>query len=118
MTGKKGFGNARAVRLLLESATKSAMTRLGDEFDMRTMELEIEDVIGEDPRLSSEKLKAVCAEIDEKIGWQRVKAKVKELVQLCGMNYNRELRGHPALDVFLNRMFIGNPGTGTYRIRL
>jgi replication-associated recombination protein RarA len=111
MAGRKGFGNAREVRRRLEEATQSAMSRLGSTFDETTMVLTIEDVIGQDPRLLNEKLKRVMLEIEEKIGWRRVKEQVKELLQLCGVNYRRELLGQPQLDVFLNRLFLGNPGT-------
>jgi len=108
--GRKGFGNAREVRTRLEEATQSAMARLGHNFSMETMKLEIQDVIGQDPRLTNEKLRRVQEEINRKIGWSRVKKLVIELIQLCGINYERELLGKPPLEVFLNRMFIGNPG--------
>ncbi|KAL3919021.1 MAG: hypothetical protein SGILL_003962 [Bacillariaceae sp.] len=110
--GKKGFGNAREVRKRLEKATQEAMARLGNEFSQDKMMLQISDVIGEDPRLSNEKLAKVRKEIDEKIGWKRIKDQVEELLRICGVNYGRELMGKPQLDVFLNRMFLGNPGTG------
>jgi replication-associated recombination protein RarA len=110
MAGRKGFGNAREVRRRLEEATQSAMSRLGSTFDESTMVLTIEDVIGQDPKLLNEKLKRVMLEIDEKIGWRRVKEQAKELVNICGVNYCRELRGKPPLDIFLNRLFLGNPG--------
>ena len=108
--GRKGFGNAREVRSCLEQATQSAMSRLGHNFTMKTMKLKIEDVIGSDPRLSNEKLKGIMDEIQQKIGWGRVKKNMAELVKLCGVNYERELLGEPPLEVFLNRMFLGNPG--------
>ena len=108
--GRKGFGNAREVRSCLEQATQSAMSRLGHNFSMETMTLKIEDVIGQDPRLSNEKLKSVMGEIQQKIGWGRVKKNIAELVKLCGVNYERELLGLPPLEIFLNRMFLGNPG--------
>lgn len=108
--GRKGFGNAREVRMRLEEATQKAMARLGHDFSMERMKLEIRDVIGEDPRLSNEKLQRVRNEINQKIGWVRAKKLVTELIELCGVNYQRELLGKPALDVFLNRMFLGNPG--------
>lgn len=108
--GRKGFGNAREVRSRLEQATQSAMSRLGHNFSMKTMKLKIEDVIGRDPRLSNEKLQGIIDEIQEKVGWGRVKKHIAELVKLCGVNYERELLGQPPLDIFLNRMFLGNPG--------
>lgn len=37
---------------------------------------------------------------------------MNELNDLCGTNYQRELMGQPPLDIFFNRMFLGNPGTG------
>jgi hypothetical protein len=51
------------------------------------MMLKVEDVIGQDPQLSNEKLRRVQEEIDQKIGWGRVKSCVKELIDLCGTNY-------------------------------
>jgi replication-associated recombination protein RarA len=110
--GRKGFGNAREVRKRLESSTQAAMARLGKTLCKSNMCLEIQDVIGEDPRLSSSRLLVVISELHEKIGWRRIKEAVQELIELCGANYHRELLGKPPLDVFLNRMFLGNPGTG------
>ena len=112
LAGKKGFGNAREVRICLEKSTQEAMARLGDNFSQANMILFVSDVIGEDPRLSSEKLVKVRHEIDSKIGWERIKAQVDQLINVCGVNYGRELRGETPFDICLNRMFLGNPGTG------
>ena len=68
-------------------------------------------VLGENPA-HNEKLKRVLDEINGKIGWHKIKVAVNELVEVCNANYNRELDGHPPLPLFLNRMFLGNPGTG------
>ena len=116
LAGKKGFGNAREIRKCLEGATQNAMSRLGQNFSQDNMRLVLSDVIGQDPRLCSEKLKRVLKEIGEKIGWRRVKERVNELVELCGVNYERELLGKPQFPVFLNRMFLGSPGTGKVNI--
>jgi len=110
MAGRKGFGNAREVRKRLEDATKAAMSRLGSDFTEDAMIIEIEDVIGHDPRLANKKLINIRNEIDAMIGWGRVKKQVNELIKLCGTNYQRELLGQPPLDIFLNRLFLGNPG--------
>lgn len=111
MSGRKGFGNAREVRKRLEAATQTAMVRLGDRLSNETMRLEIEDVIGKDPRLESEKLLQVIDELERKIGWSRVKKTVGELMELCSINYQRELLGKKPFDLCLNRLFLGNPGT-------
>lgn len=109
LSGRKGFGNAREVRKVMEKSIQSAMVRLGEELDESTMVLDIVDVIGEDPR-HSKKLEALLTEIDGKIGWKRIKEKIWELINLCGANRDRELKGEPQHDIFLNRMFLGNPG--------
>jgi replication-associated recombination protein RarA len=111
VSGRKGFGNAREVRKRLEVATQTAMVRLGDKLSNETMRLEIEDVIGKDPRLESEKLLQVIGELENKIGWSRVKTTVGELMELCSTNYRRELLGKKPFDISLNRLFLGNPGT-------
>lgn len=116
MAGRKGFGNAREVRRQLELAVSNAMGRLGEMLSTNTMKLAVEDVIGDDPNSSNEKLLRVVAEFEEKVGWGRVKKSVRELIDICGINYKRELTGNPPLDILLNRMFLGNPGTGKVSI--
>eukprot|EP00966_Prymnesium_polylepis_P069364 1612192-Prymnesium_polylepis.1 len=138
-SGSKGFGNARDVRTKLEEATARAMSR--PDFDASELVLEIEDVsrfmlftlwqravplrlipialrinsllqvIGENPA-HNEKLKRVLSEIESKIGWRKIKTAVSELIDVCSTNYSRELEGQKPLPLFLNRMFLGNPGTG------
>ncbi|KAJ3082702.1 hypothetical protein HDU99_001817, partial [Rhizoclosmatium hyalinum] len=90
MTGRKGFGNARAVRAKFEEYTKRAFSR--ESYD------------GE-PLL-------ILEDFEEKIGWVQVKKTVNELVSVCEKNYERELNGLDASPVILNRLFLGNPGTG------
>jgi len=109
-SGRKGFGNAREVRRLLESATRKALSRQDETFSPDDMIIEIRDVIGDDPRLKNDKLQRILAEINEKIGWHRVKDRINELIDLCGRNYQQELMGKPPFEIFLNRMFLGNPG--------
>uniref|UniRef100_A0A0G4I8T0 AAA+ ATPase domain-containing protein n=1 Tax=Chromera velia CCMP2878 TaxID=1169474 RepID=A0A0G4I8T0_9ALVE len=106
---QKGFGNAREVRAKLETAAEAAMSR--EDFDGATMELRTRDVVGEDPRLNP-KLSDVLQEIDSRVGWTAIKKAVRELVDVCGENFQRELQGQSPLPVLLNRLFIGNPGTG------
>ncbi|CAK9039190.1 Protein CbbX, partial [Durusdinium trenchii] len=107
--GKKGFGNAREVRKKIETATAVAMSR--EDFEPSSMILRFADVVGEDPR-GNAKLKTVLDKMEKKIGWKKIKEAVKELITVCGTNYQRELDGQAPLPVFLNRLFLGNPGTG------
>lgn len=107
--GKKGFGNAREVRKTLEEACGRAMSR--DNFDPKNLVIQIKDAVGENPA-HNEKLNVVLDEIRSKIGWHKIKRTVTDLVELCSENYERELAGEKPLPVFLNRMCLGNPGTG------
>ena len=79
---------------------------------MSNMSISIQDVIGEDPQLSGSRLQAVKSKLEQTIGWRRIKEAVQELIELCGANYHRELVGKPPFEVFVNQMFLGNPGTG------
>ncbi|GLD99445.1 hypothetical protein PINS_up008164 [Pythium insidiosum] len=106
--GRKGFGNARAARQLFERATAEAMAR--EDFNGET-NIQAVDVIGERPTKNL-KLQQTLVELDSKIGWQRIKERVRELVDLCDANYNRELNGVDVVPMMLNRLFLGNPGTG------
>ena len=109
LKGRKGFGNARLVRQKLEEACARAMNR--DDFDGLDLELRMEDAVGENPT-HNEKLHAIVAQIEEKTGWLKVKQQVRNLINVCGQNYQRELQGQEQLPVLLNRLFVGNPGTG------
>lgn len=109
MKGRKGFGNARAIRQRLEEACTRAMSR--KDFDSTNLELQMEDAVGENP-IHNSKLKAVLKEFDKMTGWKAVKDKLNNLVDVCGQNYERELKGQEAHPIFLNRLFLGNPGTG------
>jgi hypothetical protein len=82
-----------------------------DDFDSTDLVLQIEDAVGENP-INNKKLEAVLKEFEQKIGWTAVKEQVHNLVNVCSKNYERELKGLEPIPVFLNRLFLGNPGTG------
>ena len=109
LAGKKGFGNARTLDQRFDEASTRALSR--HDFDKDRMEMRMVDVIGRRPS-ENEKLQAALAELEKKTGWARVKSAVRELVDLANENYDRELRGKKPSPVLLNRMFLGNPGTG------
>lgn len=111
MAKVKGFGNARAVRQKLDEACTRAMAR--EDFDPTNLELQLEDAVGVNP-IHNTKLQTVLKEFDQMTGWNAVKEQVNNLVKICGQNYDRELNGQEPLPIFLNRLFLGNPGTGEF----
>lgn len=106
--GRKGFGNARAVLKLLEQASKEAMAR--EDFD-GSLTFKTVDLLGDRPS-TNPKLQAVLNEVEEKTGWRKIKDEMKKLVKISDENYERELKGQETVPVCLNRLFLGNPGTG------
>ncbi|KAF1779378.1 P-loop containing nucleoside triphosphate hydrolase [Phytophthora cactorum] len=106
--GRKGFGNARAVRKLFEQVVKEAIAR--EDFD-GTLKFQTVDLLGDRPS-TNPKLQAVLDEVEEKTGWHKIKEEMKKLVRISDENYERELKGQETVPVCLNRLFLGNPGTG------
>ena len=116
--GNKGFGNARTVRATLEKGIKAAS--LAD----RAPWLRIEDFLGPrpDPKHIPE-LREALKELDEMTGLDEnagvkkerglaAKKAVRQLVSTVQANYDKELNGESPLPLSLNRLFLGNPGTG------
>ncbi|OWZ08827.1 hypothetical protein PHMEG_00018571, partial [Phytophthora megakarya] len=106
--GRKGFGNARAVRNLFEQAVKEAMAR--EDFDGE-LKFKTVDLLGDRPS-TNPKLQVVLKEVEEKTGWNKIKEEMKKLVRISDENYERELKGQETVPICLNRLFLGNPGTG------
>jgi hypothetical protein len=113
---RKGFGNARECRSGVELAIINQSKRLGSllllkgqlsESDYRV--LTREDVLGGKPELGASSL---LKELDSMVGLRQVKEAMKGLMDLQMHNSEREERGeHPEL-ISLNKIFMGNPGTG------
>jgi len=75
--------------------------------------IEITDVIGNPPtRGVIPELDAALKELENLTGLESVKVKVEQLVELAHSNYEQELAAEPIDLVPLNRLFLGNPGTG------
>lgn len=109
--GSKGFGNARSVRIAFHTAVMASTTRpyVGN-FPLC---IKMEDVIGPPPsRYTIPELGVALGELDKLSGLREVKRAVYELVSTAAANYERELRGEPVLQIALNRLMFGNPGTG------
>jgi SpoVK/Ycf46/Vps4 family AAA+-type ATPase len=73
----------------------------------------MEDVIGLEPsRESNRVLNDALCELESMTGLAGVKRELASLVAVAKGNYVHELRGERTDDLALNRLFIGNPGTG------
>jgi hypothetical protein len=113
--GREGFGNARAVQNALARVIRRQSDRhfrerragkIPNDFLMTK-----EDLIGPEPSNALQrsepwqKLKAM-------IGLGSVKAAIAALVDSIQQNYVRELAEEPPIEYSLNKVFLGNPGTG------
>ncbi|KAL1518601.1 hypothetical protein AB1Y20_002889 [Prymnesium parvum] len=104
--GRKSFGNARDARSLAEASVDRAKLR-------GSWTIEVVDVIGPPPdREHVPELAQALAELDQMTGLRAVKKAVSDLVTLAATNYKRELEGEAPFKVPLNRLLLGNPGTG------
>jgi len=115
--GTRGFGNARDVVNLFERVRRRQSERviqLQKERDPTTsdlFELQRSDILG--PRAADvEKTSKAWQELHEMIGLPNVKESVQSLVQLVKRNEELREAERPLLNVSLNRVFLGNPGTG------
>jgi replication-associated recombination protein RarA len=109
-----GFGNARAVRNFWEQTLSRQSNRIlasdcggpGPEY----FALWREDLLGpRDVRAASE---AALKELDGMIGLDAVKSSVHRLMGLIETNTEREDAEEPLQSTGLNRVLLGNPGTG------
>ncbi|EFR04011.1 cbbX protein [Nannizzia gypsea CBS 118893] len=114
--GRRGFGNARTVENCLAQISRRQASRLAREKgqknnDTDVMMLTKEDLLGPDPSIAIKKCKA-WGKLQELIGLKAVKDAVNTLRSSIQINYQRELREEPIIEFGLNRVFLGNPGTG------
>lgn len=113
--GPASFGNAREVentllRMLFRQAVRLEESRkAGKEVD--DLFLTMEDIIGPPPSAALESSKA-WKSLQSMVGLKSVKESLKAMVHRLQINYDRELVEKPVVDCPLNRIFLGNPGTG------
>jgi len=115
-SGRKGFGNARAVRNELEQIISRQSARIGtlklrkqavstDDYSTLTAE----DALGRRPDFSD------CPpmqSLEKMVGLSEVKDEFRKLLSLAQQNFDREMRGEAPELIPLHRVFYGNPGTG------
>ncbi|KAF8543307.1 P-loop containing nucleoside triphosphate hydrolase protein [Trichophaea hybrida] len=113
--GSAEFGNAREV----EKAFIRIRERQGDRLNRERRDglnpddffFTKEDLIGPDP--SQAILKSTAwKKLQELIGLNTVKQSIRSMIDMIETNYKRELQEKPPMEVSLNRVFLGSPGTG------
>jgi hypothetical protein len=115
MRGRPGFGNARAVENLFSRIRERQAKRLSNLRNKNRIPddflLTKEDLIGPEPSDVEKNCKA-WRTLQSMIGLQQVKDAVSSLFKMIQTNYRRELLEKAPTLVSLNRVFVGNPGTG------
>ena len=113
--GRDGFGNARALHNMLSVISERQAARIRDHRSEGRMPDDFlmlkEDIIGPDPSKAVTTSKA-WDKLKSLIGLGAVKASVQNLFDIITDNYRRELKEKEPIQMSLNRVFLGNPGTG------
>lgn len=113
--GRPGFGNARALQTIFSTISERQAERLSRERrdgpSPDDFFLSKEDLIGPDP--SKAILKSIAwKKLQELTGLRAVKESIKSMIDRISVNYERELEEIAPIQVSLNRVFLGSPGTG------
>lgn len=113
--GRDGFGNARALENMFARIRERQAERLTrqrkDGLTPDDYHMTKEDLIGPDPS----KAILTCdawTKLQGLTGLKAVKDSVSFMIDLIKTNYKRELDEKELIDVSLNRVFLGSPGTG------
>lgn len=113
--GRNGFGNARALENMFAQIRARQSDRITKErkegLNPDDYHISKEDLIGPDPS----KAILTCdawTQLQQLTGLKSVKDSVSFMINLIQTNYERELDEKKIVDVSLNRVFLGSPGTG------
>ncbi|KAM5494308.1 hypothetical protein MaudMau93_000324 [Microsporum audouinii] len=113
--GRDGFGNARALENMFAQIRERQSERLTKQRKEGSSpddyHISKEDLIGPDPS----KVILTCnawTQLQQMIGLKSVKKSISTMIDLIKTNYLRELDEKEIIDVSLNRIFLGPPGTG------
>ena len=110
-----GFGNARALQTTLSKITARQAERLSRERRIGRRPDDFlfikKDLIGPEPSQAILESNA-WKKLQEMVGLGTVKDSLKSMIQRFSSNYDRELTEKLPVEVSLNRVFLGSPGTG------
>ena len=113
--GREGYGNARALENVWSKITERQASRLHRERAAGSPPDDFlftkEDLIGPEPSAAILK-SAAWEKLQSLIGLEAVKDSIRGLIDRIQLNYERELEEMPPVEVSLNRIFLGSPGTG------
>ena len=113
--GREGYGNARALENVWAKISERQAERLQEERATGATPDDFlftkEDLIGPMPS-DAIRNSAASKKLHGLIGLKSVKESIEELVDRMQLNYERELEEKPPIEVSLNRIFLGSPGTG------
>jgi Cdc6-like AAA superfamily ATPase len=113
--GREGFGNARAIEIAFDKITTRQSKRLKKERragkNPDDMLLTKEDLLGPEPA-NVLKNNESWTKLKKLTGLKEVKDAIQALFTSIQDNYERELLEEPIVQFNLNRVFLGNPGTG------
>jgi len=115
--GTHGFGNAGTVRNAVQRAIMNASARVGlgiedaTQVKGRVVKIHIQDVAGNNPK-SNVDVKDCLADLQRFHGLKTVKREITSLLKTAYINWQRETACLVPYSIALNRLFVGNPGTG------
>ena len=113
--GQEGFGNARALENVIARVSERQAERLQSERvagkKPDDFYLSKRDLIGPEPTNALNE-SAAWGTLQRMIGLQMVKDSVQNMLTRIQGNYHRELNEKSIMEVSLNRVFLGSPGTG------
>lgn len=111
--GVPGFGNAGAVRNLVDTIIDRQSSRLtplmGSLQGDALLRLERVDFLG--PRTLDRSASPALLKLKAMVGLEKVKQSVEDLLGLIESNAELEEAELPLRDICLNRVFLGNPGS-------
>jgi AAA+ superfamily predicted ATPase len=112
----EGFGNARSIRTLFQRSYSRQVTRIthlgSNGFSVDPYLFERNDLLGPKASLANLQASKGWQDLQQLEGLSEVKESLALLLDIVISNADREEEEKRPLEVALNRVFLGNPGTG------